>query len=336
MNTATGIGLIGIGYWGPNLLRIFASLPQIKLRIVCDRNNSAIEKYRLAYPNITFLTDFKAVINDKNIEAVIISTPAATHYDIARLALLSGKDVFVEKPVTLKISEAKALVNISKRTKKILMVGHLLEYHPAVIKLKNLIENKSLGDIYYIESRRLNLGKIRREENVLWSLAVHDIATIIFLLGKMPVEVEATGESYIQKNIEDLTFLTLRFPDNILAHISVNWLSPRKVREITVVGSRKMAIFDDMALDEKLKIWNQYKEEERFVSYQTLPKLKFGSISIPKVKLEEPLRLECEHFIECIKSRTQPRSDGEDGLRVLRVLKAAQDSLRKRKVIKIG
>lgn len=310
-------------------------MPQIRVKIVCDRNNSAIEKYKSIYPNITFLTDFKAVVNNKNINAVIISTPAATHFEIAKSALLSGKDVFVEKPITLKISEAKALVNISKRTKKILMVGHLLEYHPAVLKLKNLIENKNLGDVYYIESRRLNLGKIRREENVLWSLAVHDIATIIFLLGKMPVEVEATGESYIQKNVEDLTFLTLRFPDNILAHISVNWLSPRKVREITVVGSHKMAIFDDMAQDEKLKIWNQYKEKERFVDYNSLPKLKFGSISVPKIESEEPLKLECEHFVECIKYRKQPRSGADDGLRVLKVLNAAQQSLKKGKAVKI-
>ncbi|MFA5337698.1 MAG: Gfo/Idh/MocA family oxidoreductase [Candidatus Omnitrophota bacterium] len=330
------IALTGIGYWGPNLLRTFISLPHVKVRIVCDRNNSAIDKCKLVYPGLKFITDLKSIIKDKNINAVAISTPAVTHYEIAKAALLSGKDVFVEKPIALKLRDAQDLTKIAQRNKRILMVGHLLEYHPAVLKLKSLIEKKELGDIYYIESRRLNLGKIRREENVIWSLATHDIATMIFLLGKMPIFADATGNSYIQKQVEDLAFITLHFPDNILGHISVNWLSPRKIREITVVGSNKMAIFDDMAPEEKLKIWNQYKEEERFVSYQTLPKLKFGSISIPKVKLEEPLKLECEHFIECIKSRAQPRSSGEDGLRVLKVLKAAQDSLRKRKVIKIG
>jgi len=329
------IALTGIGYWGPNLLRTFISLSHVKVRIVCDRNNSAIEKYKSIYPNITFLTDFKAVVNNKNINAVIISTPAATHFEIAKSALLSGKDVFVEKPITLKLKEAEELIRIAEKTKRILMVGHLLEYHPAVLKLKQLIKSKNLGDIYYIESRRLNLGKIRREENVLWSLAVHDIATIIFLLGKMPDEVEAIGESYIQKNVEDLTFLTLRFPGNVLAHVSVNWLSPRKVREITVVGSRKMAIFDDMAQEEKLKIWNQYKEKERFVDYNSLPKLKFGSISVPKIESGEPLKLECEHFVDCIKHRKQPRSGADDGLRVLRVLHAAQQSLKKGKAVKI-
>ncbi|MCK9572809.1 MAG: Gfo/Idh/MocA family oxidoreductase [Candidatus Omnitrophica bacterium] len=329
------IALVGIGYWGPNLLRTFVSLPQVKVCVVCDKNKSAIDKYKSIYPNIRFITDFKSVVEDKNINAVVISTPAITHYEIAMLTLLSGKDVFVEKPVALKVKHAEELIRIAQNNKRILMVGHLLEYHPAVLKLKGLIEGKTLGDIYYLESRRLNLGKIRREENVIWSLATHDIATMIFLLGKMPVSVDATGNSYIQKQIEDLAFLTLRFPGNILGHVSVNWLSPRKIREITVVGSHKMAIFDDMVSEEKLKIWNQYKEEERFVSYQTLPKLKFGSISIPKVKLEEPLKIECEHFIECVKSRKQPRSSGEDGLRVLKVLKAAQDSLRKRKVIKI-
>lgn len=330
------IALVGIGYWGPNLLRTFISLPQVQVNAVCDKNKSAIDKYRSLYPNIRFMTDFNEIIKNKNINAVAISTPAVTHYEIARLALLSGKDVFVEKPITLKVEHAKELIDIARRNKRILMVGHLLEYHPAVVKLKGLIEKKTLGDVYYLESRRLNLGKIRREENVIWSLATHDIATMMFLLGKTPLSVDATGSSYIQKQVEDLAFITLRFPDNILGHISVNWLSPRKIREITVVGSHKMAIFDDMVSEEKLKIWNQYKEEERFVSYQTLPKLKFGSISIPKVQVEEPLKIECEHFVECVKSRVEPRSSGADGLAVLKVLKAAQDSLKKRKVIEIG
>lgn len=329
------LALVGIGYWGPNLLRAFISLPEVKVGIVCDKNKNTSKKFRANYPRIRFSTDFESVLEDKNINAVIISTPAVTHYAMAKAALDAGKDIFVEKPLALKVQEAQELIRIAKRQKKILMVGHLLEYHPVVLKLKHLIDNGELGRIYYLESRRLNLGKIRREENVLWSLATHDIATMIFLLGKLPISVDARGKSYIQRQIEDLAFVTLYFPGNILAQISVNWLSPRKVREITVVGSRKMAVFDDMASEEKLKIWNQYREKERFVDYQSLPNLKFGSISIPKIKLEEPLKLECEHFIECIKSRRQPRSNGEDGLKVLRVLKAAQDSLEKRRVIKV-
>jgi predicted dehydrogenase len=330
------IALVGIGYWGPNLLRTFFPLPRVKVSNVCDNNQSVIDKYKSIYPSVRFITDLDSVINNKSVNAVIISTPAVTHYNIAKSALLSGKDVFVEKPIALKIEETKDLIKIAKHNKRILMVGHLLEYHPAVLKLKNLIEKKTLGSVYYIETRRLNLGKIRREENVLWSLATHDIATIIFLLGKMPLAVDATGGSYIQKKIEDLAFLTLHFPDNILAHISVNWLSPRKIREITVVGSRKMAIFDDMVFDEKIKIWNQYKEKERFVSYQKLPTLKFGSISIPKINIDEPLKLECMHFIECVLSRKKPRSDGNDGLGVLKVLHAAQISLQKKRMVKIA
>jgi UDP-2-acetamido-3-amino-2,3-dideoxy-glucuronate N-acetyltransferase len=330
------VALVGIGYWGPNLLKTFISLPQVNLRAVCDANKIILDKFRPVYPGIKFVTDFKSVVEDTNIDAVAISTPAITHYEIAKAALLYQKDVFVEKPITLKIEEAKDLVKIAQNNKRIIMVGHLLEYHPAVLKLKSLIDRKTLGEIYYLESRRLNLGKIRREENVIWSLATHDIATMIFLLGKMPLSVEATGTSYIQKQVQDLAFITLYFPKAVLGHINVNWLSPRKIREITVVGSHKMAIFDDMENEEKLKIWNQYREKERFVDYNILPKLKFGSISIPKIKMEEPLKLECEHFIECIKSRKDPRSDGRDGLRVLKVLRAAQESLEKRKVVKIA
>jgi predicted dehydrogenase len=329
------IALIGIGYWGPNLLRIFASLPEVKISIVCDRNKNTCSKFKTLYPRINFLTEVKQALENKNIDAVVISTPAATHYTIAQAALAKGKDVFVEKPLALEVEGGQRLVQQAKRNKRILMVGHLLEYHPAVLKLKNLIDNNDLGHIYYIESRRLNLGKIRRQENVLWSLATHDIATMIFLLEKMPLFIDARGGSYIQKSIQDLAFVTLHFPGNILGHISVNWLSPKKVREITVVGSQKMAIFDDMAAAKKLKIWNQYKEKQRFVDYRTLPTLKFGSVSIPKIKLEEPLRLECKHFIECVKYRKQPRSNGQDGLKVLRVLRAAQDSLEKKRIIKI-
>lgn len=317
-------------------MRVFISLPKVKVSIICDKNKKLVDKFKLLYPKIKFSSDVGEVLKSKAIDAVVISTPATTHYAIAKVALSAGKDVFTEKPLALKVKDAADLVNLAQKYRRILMVGHLLEYHPSVLKLKSLIDNAELGRIYYIESRRLNLGKIRHEENVLWSLATHDIATMIFLLGKMPSFVNAGGGSYIQKQVEDLAFVTLHFPGNILGHISVNWLSPRKVREITVVGSRKMAIFDDMAPEEKLKIWNQYKEKERFVDYARLPTLKFGSISIPRVRLDEPLKLECEHFIECVKHRRKPRSDGKDGLGVLRVLKAAQDSLEKRKVMKIA
>ncbi|MDD4182408.1 MAG: Gfo/Idh/MocA family oxidoreductase [Candidatus Omnitrophica bacterium] len=329
------IALVGIGYWGPNLLRTFISLPGIDVRFICDKNKQLAAKIGFSYPTVDFSTDYNQILADKDIDAIVISTPGVTHYAIAKAALTAGKDVFVEKPITLKLKEAENLLKAAQKNKRILMVGHLLEYHPVTVKLKALIEKKTLGDVYYIESRRLNLGKIRREENVIWSLATHDIAMMMFLLGKTPISVEANGGSYIQKRVEDLAFITLQFPGNILGHISVNWLSPRKIREITVVGSKKMAIFDDMVHDEKLKIWNQYQEKKRFVDYSHLPKLKFGSISIPRVKLEEPLKLECEHFIECVKSRKQPRSDGSDGLRVLKILMAAQESLEKRRVVKI-
>lgn len=329
------IALMGIGYWGPNLLRVFSSMRGVRVKYVCDHDKKRISSFRNKYPDTIFTKDINEVLKDKAVKAVVISTPASTHFKLSKSALEKGKDVYVEKPIALKIKDAEELARISKKRKKILMVGHLLEYHPAISKLKSMIDNGKLGKIFYIDCNRLNLGRIRREENVLWSLAVHDISAVLYLLGKMPVSINAYGKSYLQKGVEDFILITLKFPDNILATIKTSWIHPRKVREMTIVGSRKMAVFDDVDPQKKLKILNKYIEKQRFASYDALPRLKLGKTSFFDISLKEPLKIECEHFIDCVKKRRNPVSGAQDGMRVVNVLHAGQDSLRLGKEIKI-
>jgi len=329
------IALVGIGYWGPNLLRIFDSFRDVRVKYVCDEDPKRLMRFKKDYPHIKFINDFRRIVEDPDIAALVISTPVSTHYKLVRRALMNDKDVFVEKPLALNVGESKELTEVANKRKRILMVGHLLVYHPAVDKLKDIIEKDRLGRIYYINCNRLNLGKIRRKENVLWSLAVHDIAAIVHLLGKMPTSIEARGNSYIQKRVEDLAFATLYFPHNVVAHLHASWLHPKKVREITIVGSKKMAVFDDTGHRNKLKIMDQYMEEQRYVSYDKLPKLKFGKFYFPRISLAEPLRIECEHFIDCVVNKRRPKSDGRAGLGVVKILEAAQDSLKLGKRISI-
>lgn len=329
------IALVGIGYWGPNLLRVFNSLRDVRVEYVCDEDSKRLARFKQHYRHINFINDFRRVVEDPDIDAVAISTPVSTHYKLVRRALMNDKDVFVEKPLALNVGESKELVEVASARKRILMVGHLLVHHPAIDKLKDIIEGDRLGRIYYISCNRLNLGKIRREENVLWSLAVHDIAAIVYLLGKMPTSVEARGSSYIQKKVEDLAFGTLYFPRKVVAHFHASWLHPKKVREITIVGSKKMAVFDDREQKNKLRIIDQYIETQRYVSYEKLPKLTFGKFWFPRISLAEPLRIECQHFIDCIVNKRRPRSDGQAGLGVVKILEAAQDSMKLGKRINI-
>jgi predicted dehydrogenase len=260
----------------------------------------------------------------------VIATTASTHYDLCKAALQAGKDVYVEKPFVLYVSQAEELIRIAEQEGRILMIGHLLEYHPVMKQLKRLIDSKALGDIYYIYNQRVNLGTVRGDENALWNFAPHDISSVLYLLGKEPSDVSARGQSYLQRGIEDVVFLTLNFDGQSLAHIHVSWLDPHKIRKITIVGSKRMAVFDDLESTEKLKIYDKSAEHntdyDTFAEYITL---RFGDITIPYMKIDEPLRLECLHFLECIRERKQPLSDGRDGLRVVKVLDAAQRSLQK-------
>ncbi len=326
------LALIGTGAWGRNLLRNFLNMNGAELSVCCDSDTERCATALNGARGVNRTTDPEDIFANPEIDAVAIATPAPTHFALAKRAIESGKDVYVEKPMTLRLDEAVELVELAETNDKILMVGHLLEYHPAVLKMKDLLDSGELGDPYYIYSERVNLGKIRQDENALWSFAPHDISVILHLLDEEPVEVSATGAAYIQPDIEDVVFLWMRFSDDKLAQIHVSWLDPHKIRRTTLVGSKKMVVFDDMMSAEKIRIYDKGVEGSgkngKFVGYAESLALRFGEVTIPALKHAEPLKVECAHFIECVENHTQPRSDGRDGLRVVRVLDAAQRSLK--------
>jgi len=324
------IGQIGLGAWGRNLLRNFHNLPGCEVKSACDLEPETLERVAPSYPNIQFSSDEGKVLQDPEIGAVVIATPPDSHYRFAREALLSGKDVFVEKPFVLDIKEGEELIRLAEQGGRILMVGHIMEYHPASLRLKEYLDKGELGRIYYLYASRVNLGKVRDIENALWSFAPHDLSLMMFLLDKAPLSVSATGACYLQPGVEDVVFVSLTFEEQIMAHIHVSWLDPHKSRRLTIVGSRKMVVFDDAASSEK--IWLYDKGVESQLDYNTYGEylsLRTGDIIIPKLESVEPLKTECQHFLDCVRERKKPRSDGLDGLRVLRVLDAAQESLKR-------
>lgn len=323
------VAVVGAGGWGKNLARNYTQIPGATLRYVCDLDQRKLDAIRAHYPGVHMTRDLGEVLQDPAVRAVVIATTAPSHYPLGRQALQAGKDVYIEKPFTLEVAHAEELIHLAAERGCILMSGHLLEYHPVVERLRKMITGGELGEIYYIYSQRLNLGTFREEENALWNFAPHDISSILYLLGQEPTDVSARGQSYLQKGVEDVVFLSLNFNDRAMAHIHVSWLDPHKIRRITVVGSKKMAVFDDLDANEKLRIYDKgaqiNSDYDTFAEYLGL---RFGDITVPYIKMSEPLRLECLHFLDCVKHRKQPLSDGRDGLRVVRVLDAAQRSLR--------
>ncbi|MEA2078435.1 MAG: Gfo/Idh/MocA family oxidoreductase [Pseudomonadota bacterium] len=323
------LAVVGVGGWGKNLARNYFQIPDCELKYICDTDISKLEQLQTQLPGTLTCTRYEDMLEDSEIQALVIATPAPTHYKLCKAALEAGKDVYVEKPFVLDVDEAEELIRLAEQNERILMVGHLLEYHPIITKLKQMIDTDELGNVYYIYNQRVNLGTVRTDENALWNFAPHDISSILYLLGKEPTDVAARGQSYLQKGIEDVVFLTLNFNDKSMAHIHVSWLDPHKVRKITIVGSKKMAVFDDLESSEKLRIYDKgasnSSDYDTFAEYVSL---RFGDITIPYVKVGEPLRLECEHFLECVRERKQPVSDGHDGLRVTKVLDAAERSLK--------
>jgi len=323
------VAVIGVGGWGKNLARNYYQLPEANLRYTCDLDADKLEAVRRQYPGVATSMNYDEVLQDPDLDAVVIATTGPTHYRLAKQALEAGKDVYVEKPFVLEVEQAVELTRMAEEGSRILMVGHLLEYHSVINRLKSMIDAGELGDVYYIYSQRLNLGTVRKDENALWNFAPHDISSILYLLGKTPVDVSARGQDYLRRDVEDVVFVTLSFEDNTMAHIHVSWLDPHKVRKLTIVGSDKMAVFDDLEAAEKLKIYDKgamlSQDYDTFAEYIGL---RFGDITIPHVKLSEPLRTECLHFVDCVANRKQPLSDGQDGLRVVRVLDAAQRSLK--------
>jgi UDP-2-acetamido-3-amino-2,3-dideoxy-glucuronate N-acetyltransferase len=314
------IAIVGAGYWGANLLRVFHRLGV--LHRVCDF--SALRLHQLAeeYPGVLMDSDYDAVLNDRTVDAVVIATPAECHFSMAQRALAAGKDVYVEKPLTLHCEEAERLTNLAERKRRILMVGHLLEFHPAITRLNELIEEGQLGRVEYIYSNRLNMGKVRREENALWSFAPHDISVILLLLKQMPIQVAATGGTYLQPNIADVTISTMLFDRGVRAHLFVSWLHPYKEQKLVVVGEHRMAVFDDVRKTEKLQIYD--KKIDLVNGQFVVEKPAARTIEFPS---DEPLLVECRHFLECVESRRTPKTDGRDGWRVLKVLEASQRSL---------
>jgi predicted dehydrogenase len=320
---------VGLGYWGPNVLRCFAQQAECDIVCCCDSDEERLAALRRAYPQIALTTSYADVLRRPDIQAVVLTTPAGTHHRLALAALEAGKDVFVEKPLATLLDEGEALVKAAERGGRILFVGHLLIYHPGVAYLRGCLDRGDLGDVLYLYASRVNLGQVRFEESALWSLAPHDISMILHLLGEDPVEVLAAGQSYLREGVEDVVFVTLRFPGRTLAHIHVSWLDPHKVRKLTVVGSRTMAVFDDMEAAEKIRLYDKGVDPRGagnppgdFLAVRS------GDIRIPKISSQEPLAVECRHFLECVRTRRQPITDGRNGLRVLRVLDAAQASLR--------
>jgi predicted dehydrogenase len=320
------IGVAGLGYWGPNLARNFASLPGSELVWCCDALESARARAATQFPGVRVAEDLDELLSDRDLDAVALATPVPTHAELAVRVLEAGKHCFVEKPLAQSVADAERAVGAAEASGKILMVGHLLEYHPGVQKLRELSDSGELGDqIYYIYGNRLNLGKLRADENALWSLGAHDVSVVLHLAQDEPFEAVAHGESYVRDGVEDVVFCFLRFPSGLSAHLHLSWLDPHKERRFTVVGSRRMATFDDMALEGKLTVYDKgFDEDARgYGEYIT----RSGEIFCPRIPNVEPLRVECEHFVECIQTGSQPQSDGASGLRVVRVLEELQRSL---------
>ena len=322
---------IGVGYWGTNLLRNFAALRQVEVVAACDQRVDVCRQLAGLYPGIRTTQDFRELLADNAIQGIVIATETSQHFELAAAALKADKHVFVEKPMAQNVEEASQLVKLSQDRDRRLMVGHLLLYHPAFRYVENMIDEGNLGEIFYMYSVRVNLGIIRQRENALESLAPHDLSIALRFLKSDPVAVSANGQAYLQREIQDVAFATVHFGDGKLAHIHTSWLDPHKVRKVTVVGSKKMAVIDDVESTEKVRIYDKGVDlkpgEKRYVDYADAMTIRSGDIHIPKIDMREPLRLECEHFVECIRTGNTPRSDGGNGLAVVKILEAAQKSL---------
>jgi predicted dehydrogenase len=319
------VGVVGLGYWGPNIARNLAALEDCELRWLCDADESARARLAVSFPAARTTGELSELLGDDELDAVVLATPVPTHADLAIAVVRAGKHCFVEKPLATNAADAQAAVDAAAQAGRVLMVGHLLEYHPAVASLKALIEADELGPLYYLYGNRLNLGVLRSDENALWSLGAHDVSVALHLIGEEPNECTAQGASYVRDGVEDVVFCFLRFPSGIVAHLHLSWLDPHKERRLTVVGERKMATFDDMLVERKLSIYDKgFDEDTRsWGEYIT----RSGDVFSPRIANAEPLRLECEHFIACVREGVPPRSDGLSGLRVVRVLERLQASL---------
>jgi predicted dehydrogenase len=319
------VGIVGLGYWGPNLARNLSALENCELAWCCDASEASRAKYSAVHPEASFTAELDDLLADDSLDAVAITTPVPTHADLAERVLEAGKHCFVEKPLAQDAAAAERIAALAEDRGLVLMAGHLLAYHPGVRQLADLIAAGELGEVFYLYSQRVNLGKLRADENALWSLGAHDVSVLLELAEGNPSEVSARGEAYLRDGVEDVVFAYIRFDNGLGAHLHLSWLDPHKMRKITVVGSERMATLDDMALDRKLTIWDKGFDPsaDTYGEYIT----RSGAVWSPAVPNDEPLRLECEHFVDCVLNGSRPRTDGAAGVRVVRVLEALQASL---------
>lgn len=324
------VGVVGCGYWGPNLVRNFRSLPDCSLKMMCDISEQRLEHLRGLYPEVEGERDFGHMLNGAGLDAIVVATAVKLHFQMAKAALLAGKHVLIEKPMAASASECEELVQIARQNGLVLMVGHTFLYSPAVKKIKDIVDWGDIGDIRYISARRLNLGLFQKDINVAWDLAPHDISIILHIMGETPISVNCRGSAHVTQGIEDVTSMSLHFSKNRSAIIHSSWLDPRKIREMTIVGSKRMIVYDDVAPLEKIRIFDA--RVERPPHYDTFAEFQYayhyGDMYAPYIKQEEPLKAECQHFLECIRDGKDPLTNGERGLELVRILEASSVSLR--------
>jgi predicted dehydrogenase len=324
------IGVVGCGYWGPNLIRNFRSLPDCDLKMMCDLSEKRLSHLRTLYPEVEGSPDYNHMLNGINLDAVVIATAVRTHFPLAKASLMAGKHTFIEKPMAASAHECEELVEIARKNGLVLMTGHTFLYSPAVRKIKEIIAKGDLGEIRYISARRLNLGLFQKDINVAWDLAPHDISIIQHIVGEQPVTVNCRGSAHITPGIEDVTTMCLSYPGKRTAIIHSSWLDPRKVREMTIVGSKRMIVYDDVATLEKIRVFDARVEcpphYDTFAEFHYA--YHYGDVYSPYIKQEEPLKTECQHFLDCINQGTSPLSDGKQGLELVRILEASSESLK--------
>jgi predicted dehydrogenase len=330
MNRKIAIAVVGCGYWGPNLIRNFCALPPCQVRYVCDKDEKRLAHMKQLYPQVETTKDFEKIVGDKEVDAVAIATPVHLHFELAKKSLEAGKHTFVEKPMTQTSEQGNTLVQLAAKKKLTLMVGHTFIYSAPVNRIQEIVKSGDIGEIQYISSRRLNLGLFQKDINVAWDLAPHDISIILHLLGKPPVSVNCQGKAHIHKEIEDVTNMSLNFENGGFATIHSSWLDPNKIREMVIVGSKRMIVYDDNQPLEKIKIYD--KRVETPPHYDTFAEFQYsyhyGDMVAPYIKQTEPLKVEAQHFLDCIKTGKTPDSSGLDGLRVIQILEASSRSLK--------
>jgi predicted dehydrogenase len=330
MPTPIKVGVVGCGYWGPNLIRNFRSLPDCRLKMMCDISEDRLKHLRTLYPDVEGETNYEHMLNGAGLDAVVIATAVRFHHPMAKASLLAGKHTFIEKPFAPSSAECEELIALAKAKGLVLMIGHTFLYSPPVRKIKEIVDRGDIGEIRYICARRLNLGLFQKDINVTWDLAPHDISIILHIMGEEPVSLNCRGSAHVTPGIEDVTALWLNFSRERSAIVHSSWLDPRKIREMTIVGSKRMVVYDDVAQQEKIKIYDA--RVERPPHYDTFAEFHYayhyGDMYSPYVKQEEPLKTECQHFLDCIKSGKSPLTSGEKGLEVVRILEASTKSLK--------